>query len=148
MLSPPQMAAGLLALIAAGVGTWLTSGHKPLPPVRAEPSPIAMSFAALEKADKLSTVVYETIEPRVVKAIPVPKRGASAGEVLFLSGENPNTEIKTNMTERKEFAVQAKTVWERSGGRKVEFTRHHHETWRCVYPHERHRHHRHRREDD
>ncbi len=110
MPSPPQIAAGLLALGIAGAFTFFGSNHKPAPKV-----PFPTSFDDLPKADKL--VSAEPLIPRVIKAIPIPPAPTQVAELV---NEAP-----------------PKDVCERHGGWKKIFHRHHHESWRCVFPRRR-----------
>jgi hypothetical protein len=130
-MSPPKMAAVLLALLLAGPVVYLRNYLSTRTPSK---------LVTINKGDKsaeniisafndLEMMTQPESPPRKVavqKIIPPKKEAAPKREQEKVEEPDP---------------PRRKNVCEREGGWKVEFTRHHHTFWRCRYG--RHRRHRH-----
>lgn len=135
--SPPKMAAAILALVIATVVTWVFGGHRTLP-LPQEPSPVVAAFAELDRAVPLVTPI--TVIPikkgQASSVMPKTTSAPKGDKRLFdeeLSGRSDSADADSGVTERH----AARDVCARHGGHRVEFRRHHHEMWRCAYPHHR-----------
>jgi hypothetical protein len=122
-MSPPKMAAMLLALLLAGPVVYLCSYLSTRTPSK---------LVTVDKGDKVATEnIISAFNNLEAPAQELPPRKIAVQKITSPKKEAAPKREQENVEEPPR--RKHENVCEREGGWKVEFTRHHHAFWRCRY---------------